>query len=116
MNPAWPGPLARDAGEPNHAAERVVHHAGGNPSVPCRKEHMVVSHDQPAARVEVAVKRSRDRGMRRDKPALPEFCPPDQQNSIGSQVIKPQIRGLRDAQACRGNESEECRVHLASEG
>ena len=76
---------------------------------------MVVRHGQPAAPIEVAVERIRHRGMQRDKPALAELCPPDQQNAVGLQIVEPQVERLRDPQPRRGDQSEECRVHLAPE-
>ena len=115
MNPVWPRPLGGDAGEPNHAAECVVHHAGGNSPVPGRKEYMVVRHGKPAAPVEVLVERICHRSMQRDKLALPELCSPDQQNSVRPQIVEPQVERVRDAQARRGDQSEERRVHLTAE-
>ena len=115
VNSAWPRPRGGDPCEPNHAAECVVHHAGGNSSVCCRKEHVVVRHGQLAAPIEVAVERVRHRRVQGDESALPELCPPDQQNAVGLQVIEPQIERLRDAQARCGDQPEERRVHLASE-
>jgi len=115
VNSAWPRSRGGDPCEPNHAAERVVHHTGGNSSVSCRKEHVVVRYGQLAAPIEVAVEHVRHRRVQGDESALPELCPPDQQSSVGLQVIEPQIERLRDAQARCGDEPEERRVHLASE-
>src|ERR1700720_3692429 len=86
-----------------------------NSSVSCRKEHVVVRYGQLAAPIEVAAEHVRHRRVQGDESALPELCPPDQQSSVGLQVIEPQIERLRDAQARCGDEPEERRVHLASE-
>ena len=76
---------------------------------------LVVRHGQSTARIEVAVEHLRHGGMQRDEAALPELGPPDQQNVVGLYVVEPQVERLRDAQPGRGDQPEECRVHLAPE-
>jgi hypothetical protein len=58
---------------------------------------MVVRHGQLAAPIEVAVERFRHRRMQRDKPALAELCPPDQQHAVGLQIVEPQVERFRNA-------------------
>ena len=56
----------------------------------------------PSTQTQVAVERFRHRRMQRDKSALAELCPPDQQHTVGLQIVEPQVERFRDPQPRRG--------------
>ena len=114
---AWRAcPRVGNACKPTNPAEGVFHHAGGDPPISRRQEHVIVRYGQSAPLFEILVKGFHRRGVQGDQAALAKLGATDLQDALGQYVKESKVERFGNAQPCRSNQSEQRPINLPPKG